>query len=154
MYFFLLFIHSLFRWAVVLSLLYAVYRGIRGWSRKEVFTRQDDLVRHGTATIAHIQLAIGYILYFNSPVVAYFRSHYHEAIRQFDFLFFGLIHIVLMTIAIVFITIGSSVAKRQNTDAGRFRTMTIWFSLALIIIFIAIPWPFSPLANRPYIRPF
>jgi hypothetical protein len=154
MYFFLLFAHSLFRWAVVISLLYAVYRGIRGWNYKDIFTRWDDLVRHSTATIAHIQLAIGYILYFKSPVVAYFRSHLHEAGRQFDFLFFGLIHIVLMTIAIVFITIGSSVAKRQDTDTGKFRTMAIWFSLALIIIFIAIPWPFSPLANRPYIRSF
>ncbi|MDR6565769.1 hypothetical protein MRBLMN1_000679 [Chitinophaga ginsengisegetis] len=154
MYFFLLFAHSLFRWAVVISLLYAVYRGIRGWRHKNIFTRRDDLVRHSTATIAHIQLAIGYVLYFKSPVVAYFRSHFHEAIRQFDFLFFGLIHIVLMTIAIVFITIGSSVAKRQDTATVKFRTMTIWFSLALIIIFIAIPWPFSPLANRPYIRSF
>ncbi|WP_245752394.1 hypothetical protein [Chitinophaga arvensicola] len=136
------------------SLLYAIYRGVIGWSRGTVFTAQDNAVRHITATVAHIQLAIGYVLYFQSPLVAYFRSHYHEAIRQFDFLFFGLIHIVLMTIAVVLITIGSSVAKRQHTDVARFRTMTIWFFLALIVIFIAIPWPFSPLANRPYIRPF
>jgi hypothetical protein len=31
--------------------------------------------------------------------------------------------------------------------------MLIWLSIALIIIFIAIPWPFSPFANRPYYRP-
>lgn len=154
MYFFLLCLHSLVRWGVAGSLLYAVCRGIMGWSRGAVFTKQDNVVRHVTATMAHIQLAIGYMLYFNSPLVAYFRSHYQEAIRQFDFLFFGLIHVALMTIAVVCITIGSSVAKRQDTDAARFRTMTIWFSLALIIIFIAVPWPFSPLANRPYIRPF
>jgi uncharacterized membrane protein len=116
-----------------------------GWSRGAVFTKQDHAVRHITVTMAHIQLAIGYVLYFNSPLVTYFRSHYQEAIRQFDFLFFGLIHILLMTLAVVGITIGSAVAKRQDT---------IWFSVALIIIFIAVPWPFSPLANRPYIRPF
>jgi cbb3-type cytochrome oxidase subunit 3 len=30
--------------------------------------------------------------------------------------------------------------------------MLVWFTIALIIIFIAIPWPFSPFANRPYFR--
>jgi hypothetical protein len=32
--------------------------------------------------------------------------------------------------------------------------MAIWFLLGLIVILIAVPWPFSPLANRPYIRHF
>jgi len=59
-----------------------------------------------------------------------------------------------MTIAIVLLTIGSSVAKRQQTDRTKFRAMTIWFVLALLVIFAAIPWPFSPLANRPYFRLF
>lgn len=154
MYSYLLFFHSVFRWLVVLSLLYAIFRGVRGWVGKAVFTRHDNAVRHITATIAHTQLAIGYVLYFNSPLVSYFRSHYHEAIKQFDFLFFGLIHIVLMTVSVILITIGSSVSKRMETDHAKFRVMTVWCCLAFVIIFIAIPWPFSPLANRPYLRPF
>jgi hypothetical protein len=150
----LLSIHSVFRWLVLLSVLYGIYRGFRGWFRLTSFTKTDNSIRHTTATIAHIQLLIGYILYFNSPVVSYFRTHYDEARKQFDFLFFGLIHIILMTLAIVFITIGSSASKRMDSDLGKFRTMTIWLVLALLIIFIAIPWPFSPLANRPYFRSF
>jgi len=57
-----------------------------------------------------------------------------------------------MLTAIVIITIGSALAKRKKTDKEKFKTMLVWFSAALLIIFIAIPWPFSPLANRPYIR--
>jgi hypothetical protein len=59
-----------------------------------------------------------------------------------------------MFVAIVLITIGSAKAKRKSNDTQKFKTMLIWFSIALLIIFIAIPWPFSPLANRPYIRTF
>lgn len=154
MYFILLWLHSLVRWLVVISLVYAIVRSIGGWMGKRAFTLNDDHMRHITATIAHTQLALGYILYFQSPVVAYFRSHFHEAIRSFDFLFFGLIHITMMTIAIILITIGSSMAKRQINGPAKFRTMTIFFILALLLIFMAIPWPFSPLAQRPYIRTF
>lgn len=154
MYFSLLLLHSFFRWMVVLSLLYAIYRGLSGWIGKRSFTLADNRIRHITATVAHIQLALGYVLYFNSPVITYFREHYHEAVKQFDYRFFGLLHVILMTIAVIVITIGSSSAKRLVTNQGKFRTMTLLFALGLLIIFIAIPWPFSPLANRPYLRTF
>ncbi|GAB3754481.1 hypothetical protein [Spirosoma pomorum] len=152
MYPLLLVLHSYWRWVVLLSLLYAIYRGIRGLSSATPFTRTDNLIRHTTATIAHVQLILGYLLYFNSPMVSYFREHYAEASQNTTMQFFGLTHVLLMTIAIVLITIGSSVAKRQQTDQAKFKTMTIWFALALLVIFVSIPWPFSPLANRPYFR--
>ncbi|QKZ13578.1 hypothetical protein [Spirosoma sp. KUDC1026] len=154
MYSILLVLHSYWRWMVLLSLVYGIYRGVRGFSGSVPFTKFDNLLRHTTATIAHVQLILGYLLYFNSPLVSYFRSHYTEASKNATVQFFGLTHVLLMTVAIVLITIGSSAAKRQPTDQAKFRTMTIWFALALLVIFAAIPWPFSPLANRPYFRPF
>lgn len=154
MYPLLLAAHSLCRWLVLLSLVYAIFRGIRGLVKRTAFSRSDNTIRHVTATIAHIQLTIGYILYFNSPVVSYVRAHFRNAIHEPELLFFGLIHVIAMTIAIILITIGSSLAKRKNTDVEKFTTMITWFILALIVIFISIPWPFSPLAGRPYLRHF
>lgn len=142
------------RWFVLASLFYAIYRGLRGWRTGITFEVWDNALRHSTATIAHVQLMIGYTLYFSSPVIQYFRDHADEAGLPYDFRFFGLIHIILMTIAIVLITIGSAMAKRQQTDRGKFKTMAIWFLLGLVVILIAVPWPFSPLANRPYLRHF
>lgn len=154
MYVFLLFLHNALRWLVLTSLVTACYRGFRGWWGRRSFTAVDNRIRHITATIAHCQLAVGYILYFNSPVVAYFRAHASEALPSFAFRFFGIIHITLMTLAIIVITIGSSAAKRRQEDVARFRIMVICCALALLIIFCAIPWPFSPLAQRPYFRNF
>ncbi|MFT3822948.1 MAG: hypothetical protein QM731_03475 [Chitinophagaceae bacterium] len=154
MYASLLFFHSLFRWLLLLSLLYAIYRGLRGWIRRLPFVVPDNRARHFTATIAHIQLVLGYTLYFNSPLIKYFRSNYTRAMQQGDAMFFGMIHILVMTAAIIVITIGSASAKRKKTDAAKFKTMTCWYMAALFLIFIAIPWPFSPFANRPYFRNF
>lgn len=152
MYQTLIFYHNLLRWLVLTSLLFAIYRAYKGYFSKTAFSKTDNAVRHWTATIAHIQLMIGVLLYFQSPIIRYFLANFKEAVRTFDLLFFGLIHSVLMITAIVVITIGSALAKRKATDNEKFKTMLVWFSIAVIIIFIAIPWPFSPLANRPYYR--
>lgn len=152
MYQTLTFYHNSMRWLVLASLLFAIYRAYKGYFSKGTFSKTDNAVRHWTATIAHIQLVIGMVLYFQSPIIKYFMANFKEAVRTFDLLFFGLIHGVLMLTAIVIITIGSAKSKRKTTDQEKFKTMLIWFSIALFIIFIAIPWPFSPLANRPYYR--
>lgn len=152
MYQTLTFLHSQTRWLVLISLVYAIFRAFKGYFSDRKFTGTDHSVRHWTATIAHIQLITGMIFYLRSPVIQYFWKNFNEAKDSLEHLFFGLIHIALMITAIIIITIGSALAKRKLSDKEKFKTMGIWFSTALIIIFIAIPWPFSPFANRPYFR--
>ncbi|WP_426478605.1 hypothetical protein ACP3T3_03830 [Chryseobacterium sp. CBSDS_008] len=152
MYQTLTFLHSLTRWLVLISLIYAIYRSFKGYFSNKKFTGTDNAVRHWTATIAHIQLIIGMTFYFKSPVIQYFWKNFNEAKASFEHVFFSLIHISLMITAIILITIGSALAKRKPSDKEKFKTMAIWFSIALIIILIVIPWPFSPFANRPYFR--
>lgn len=151
MYQALIFYHSIMRWLVLASLLFAIYSASKGYVSKSAFSKTDNAVRHWTATIAHIQLMIGMVLYFQSPTIKYFMSNFKEA-KNFDITFFGLIHSSLMLTAIVLVTIGSAKSKRKQTDKEKFQTMLIWFSIALTIIIIAIPWPFSPFSNRPYFR--
>ena len=152
MYQTLTFLHSIFRWLVLLSLLYSIFRAYQGYFSDKIFSKTDDSVRHWTATIAHIQLVLGITLYSQSPIIKYFWKNFTEARESFDLFFFGLIHISLMLISIILITIGSSISKRKTEDRKKFKTILIYFVISLVIIFIAIPWPFSPLANRPYFR--
>lgn len=150
----LLLLHSLFRWLVLLSLCYAIARSYRGYYTTSEFSFLDNKTRHWTATIAHIQLTLGILVYIKSPIIQYYFSDFKHLISNWELTFFRLFHSILMLTAIVIITIGSAKAKRKTTAPEKFKTMLIWFSIALIIIFIAIPWLFSPLANRPYIRIF
>lgn len=149
MYSFLLPVHSVFRWAVVFSLTYAIIISAKGYFCKTAFSKTSNAIRHWTATIAHIQLITGILLYIKSPFV---KQFFATANNTGETLFFGVIHILLMLLAIIVITIGSAKSKREKTDLGKFKTMLIWFSLAALLILLAIPWPFSSLANRPLIR--
>ncbi|WP_306567764.1 hypothetical protein [Flavobacterium lindanitolerans] len=152
MYQTLTFLHSTLRWLVLISLIVALYKAYRCYFQKTAFTKTDNAIRHWTATIAHLQLMVGMTLYFQSPIIKYFLKNFSAAKENFDLLFFGLIHSSLMLIAVIIITIGSAMAKRKTLDNEKFKTMLIWYGLALFLIFIAIPWPFSPFANRPYFR--
>jgi uncharacterized membrane protein len=151
---FYLFFHSVLRWLLLAALLTCIVKSYIGYRKQQQFTDIDNSFRHWTATLAHMQLVFGIILYSQSPIVKYFWKNRSVAIHDVQVTFFSLVHILLMLSAIVLITIGSSLAKRKALDNDKFKTMFMWFVVALIIILIAIPWPFSPLAQRPYIRQF
>ncbi|AEW02150.1 hypothetical protein A4D02_34295 [Niastella koreensis] len=154
MYQSLLILHSLVRWLVLISLLVAIVRAYRGWLGHRRFLKADNTARVVAATSAHVQLVIGITLYFISPVVRYFLNYFKAAVHQREIRFFGMEHITMMLIAIVLLTIGSAKTKRKTTDQQKFKTMAIWFTIALLIIFLSIPWHFSPFTSRPYFRWF
>ncbi|HEY8999974.1 MAG TPA: hypothetical protein VIM89_01385 [Mucilaginibacter sp.] len=154
MYSFLLALHSLTRWLVLVSLLYSIFIAYRGWLSQKPFTKVDEATRVITTTIAHIQLVIGVWLYCISPVVSYFLHNFSKAVHERPIRFFGMEHIAMMIVAITVLTIGSAKAKRKPADQQKFKTMAIWFTIALLIILSSVPWSFSPLTARPNFRPF
>ncbi|WP_345955810.1 hypothetical protein [Mucilaginibacter sp. PAMB04168] len=153
MYPFLISLHSLWRWLVLGSLIYSIYVSYNGFISKKKFTAAADNLRHWTATIIHIQLVLGMSIYIQSPVVKYhlLDSPHNLINEQYFFRYF---HLAMMLVAVILITIGSARAKRSKDGVEKYRIMFKWFSLGLAVIFIAIPWPFSPLTSRPYIRSF
>jgi hypothetical protein len=154
MYNTVLVVHSLFRWLVLISLLYATLRAYRGWITNQIFSTRDNFIRLTAATLAQIQLMIGLWLYIISPIVYYFLRNFNDAVHERDIRFFGMEHITMMVIAVTFVTVGSIQTKKKRMDQAKFKAMAIWFSVAIIIIFISIPWPFSPFTARPYFRGF
>lgn len=145
-------LHSIFRWLVLSSVLYSIGKSYLAYNKGLTFTTYDNQVRSLTTIIVHIQLIIGMILYIKSPVTSYFWKNINQSYQHIDILFYGALHPLLMLLAVVLITVGSSLAKRQQIDRKKHKTLLIWFSIALVIIFFAIPWPFSFLSQRPYIR--
>jgi len=136
----LLIIHNTFRWIALGFLLYSIYVAFDGYRGNKPFSNSANAIRHWTATVLQVQMMIGFILYFNSPFV------------QAGDGFFKAIHPTLMFIAVLIASVGSAMAKRKSSDKEKFRTMLTWFLVALLIILISVPWPFSPLSQRPYFR--
>lgn len=144
----LLFLHSVLRWLVLLSLLFAIIKTYKGlFSENDEFSAFDDKLRLSTVIFAHLQGGIGLILYFVSPLIATFMGDVKGSMALKEIRFFGVEHGLMALIAIVLITIGSAKSKRKETDKEKFKTIAIWFTIALILIFFAIPWSFMP--NSP-----
>lgn len=154
MYYTLIVLHSLVRWLLLAVLLLAIYQSWRGWLGRKGFTKWDNTLRALTITLAHVQLAIGVWLYLISPLIKNFVNNYSATVGIRSIRFFGMEHSLMMILAVTFITIGGSQARRRTMAGQKFKAMAIWFTIALVIIFVSIPWPFSPMAERPWIRTF
>jgi hypothetical protein len=148
----LLFLHGIVRWLVLILLIWSVFAAWRGYQGRRPFTKTVNALRHWTATAAHIQLVIGIVLYVKSPFVKMYFMGPANGGKTSDGFFFGILHIALMLSAIAVLTVGSALAKRKTADRDRYSTMLLWFTMALLLIFLAIPWPFSPLSQRPLLR--
>jgi hypothetical protein len=154
MYHFVLVLHSWIRWLVLLSLIYALYRSYRGWLYGKKFLAFDNTIRQTTSAIAQLQMVLGVWLYLISPVIHYFLHFYKDAVHQRQIRFFGMEHSAMMVVAVTLIIFGAATARRKIEDRLKFKTMAIWFSIALLVLLINIPWPFSPFAGRPLFRTF
>jgi len=91
---------------------------------------------------AHLQLVIGLILYFISDIVAAYKElPMADIMKDAVARFWVVEHLTSMILGIVIITLGRIMAKKASTDSGKFRRQAIYFTLAMVIIFAAIPWP-------------
>jgi hypothetical protein len=50
-------------------------------------------------------------------------------------------HLTMMILAMVLITIGRRKAENKETPAAKHNAVLIWYSITLIVILAAIPWP-------------
>ena len=94
---------------------------------------------------AHLQLVIGLIIYFISPLGL--QSFSGENMSNSLSRLYFLEHPLTMLIAIVLITIGYSKAKKAKEDYLANRTVFIFYIIGLILILSRIPWSTWSLLN-------
>ena len=138
-------IHSLLRWVVLILLLTAIIKSLSGLMSKRAYAPSDNKISLFLMISAHTQLLVGLIMYFVSPCVQFNG----DSLKAPEIRFFTMEHSVMMIIAIALITIGRISSKKATTDASKFRRSFIYFLIALLVIFAAIPWPFMHVA-RPW----
>lgn len=146
--------HSIIRWLLVLGLIGTIILFASNRNNTKPAFKLGELFKTATVSFSHIQLILGYYLYFESPMMKFFRANIKEGVAIPEMTFFGLYHVTMMTIAVFVLTIGSSIIKRSQTYELKRKHVLIYFGIVLLIIFLAVPWPFSPLISRPYYRSF
>ncbi|HEV8507637.1 MAG TPA: hypothetical protein VGQ53_19630 [Chitinophagaceae bacterium] len=142
LYSFLLHLHSVIRWVVLLLLLIAIFNSLTAGNR--LFTRGDARTGSMLTGFADLMLLIGLVLwYFNDRGFGAFKGSsftavMHEPVKRF----FAFEHPVGMLIAIILLHIGKSQGKKAITDQSKHRRTLVFYLLALLIILLSIPWPF------------
>lgn len=135
--------HSGFRWIVLALLIYAIFNAFTKWQSGKSFEEKDRKINLFTMISTHIQILLGFALYFMSPRVQ-FGS---ETMKVSELRFFTVEHLAMMLIVAILITIGNAMSKKAADDASKFKKTFIYFLIALIIILVAIPWPFRGFGN-------
>ncbi len=130
--------HSGLRWIALILIIIAVVNAFIGLKQSKDFSKKDKMINLFTLIFFHIQLLIGLALFFTSPKVQFTSGFMKETILRF----FAIEHPLMMLIAIALVTVGYSKSKKELDSSKKFRKIVLFYTLALIITLIAIPWPF------------
>lgn len=150
---FVLILHNLLRWVVLIFGALTVLNALGGVFKKRIFTESDNKSNLFFMISCDLQLLIGLILYFSNgwfDKLKNFAQYKSDAgIR-----FFIMEHMSMMILAWILVHIGRVAVKKASTDAAKHKKMLIFFGLALILILASIPWPFREAITRPLFRWF
>jgi len=133
-------IHSYWAYVVLLLLAVAVINSVRGILQKKEFTDTDLRIGLFTLIVSHIQLLIGFGWYFMSPWFKALKANGAEVMSDKGVRLLAVEHPMTMIFAIVLITIGWSKHKKKIDSLAKFKTIAIFYGLALLFVLSRIPW--------------
>ena len=131
-------LHSYLTYLVLLGLVISLIVAFGGLFGNKPFTDMHRKLSLLGLIPAHLQWVVGLILYFVSPRGA--ANFSGEAMRESMSRLYILEHPLTMVIAVILITVGYSRAKRLLPDTRGFRSIAIFYTLALLLILIRLPW--------------
>ena len=140
MYEFILKLHSGFAYVALLLLIIAVVNSAAGLFSKKEFTSRDRKIALFGLIGIHTQLLIGFVLYFISPNGLNMIKAVGIAGLTTESRLLALEHPLINIIAIILITIGWAKHKKSIISASKFKTVTIFYGLGLLLILSRIPW--------------
>jgi hypothetical protein len=127
--------HKGWAYLALLLLVVAVVNAIIGFTSKKEFTAKDRKIALFGLIGSHVQLLVGLILYFVSPLgLAGFNMK--DAAARLT----SLEHPLINVIALVLITIGWSKHKKAATSELKFKSFAVFYTLGLLLILARIPW--------------
>ena len=134
-------IHSYWAYFVLLVLLAAAVNALLGKAQGKIFGQKDLRISLFGLIFSHIQLLIGLVLYFVSPWFQQWSALGVSGVMKDPQTRLYLVeHPTTNILAILLITMGWSMHKRQTTDAKKFLRIGLLYSLGLLLLLSRIPW--------------
>jgi len=129
-------VHSLLAYVALALLVLASINAISGLTSKRLFKDKDLRISLFTLIICHIQLLIGLVLYFMSPMGFDQLGNMKDAAMRLT----SLEHPLINIIALALITIGWSKHKKEESYNGKFKKIAVFYTLGLVLILSRLPW--------------
>ncbi|MBL8096235.1 MAG: hypothetical protein JNL73_18810 [Anaerolineales bacterium] len=150
-----LFLHSILRYVIVLAALGAVVLAFRGWFTRQAFTALDERLGMIFTSSMHLQLLIGLLLYaVFSPLTQAAFMNMGAAMTSAPLRFYAVEHIAMMILAVIVATVGRVLSRRAKDDAAKHRMAAIFYTIAIILVFVSIPWPWAAEGAARPLNPF
>lgn len=132
-------LHSGWRYVVLLLIVLAVISAFTGWLGKKNYTAANRKLNLFTLISAHIQLLVGLVLYFVSPLPD--PGNMGAAMKNAVVRYWTVEHLLMMIIAVVLITIGHSRSKKLAEAVNKHKTIAIFYTLAILVVLFALNNP-------------
>lgn len=133
-----LFFHSLLRWGILFTVAVAGVSALIGWLRQGPVITWQRAVAIWAMILCHVQLVLGFVLYGLDIGKGVFDMMPPDRARYWKFE-----HMGMMLIVIALVTIGRLSSKKAKTEQGKHQRVAIFYLLALLLMLMMIPWPFT-----------
>jgi cbb3-type cytochrome oxidase subunit 3 len=134
-------LHSYWALLILTLLLFSIVNSILGIINKKDFQDTDFRISLYVIIFTYIQLVIGFAYYFMSPAYKHLKEIGIKAgMKDTHLRLLTIEHPIMMIIAIGLITIGYSKHKKKGNAKAKFKAISIYYGLALLIILSRIPW--------------
>lgn len=132
-------LHSGLAYLLLLALILIVIYSLYGSLSNKEFTDGDRKISLIGFILSHLQLTVGLILYFVSPL-GFEMLKSGSAMSDPAVRLTAVEHPLINIIAVVIITIGYSKAKKGTISRARFRNIYMMYAIGLLLLLTRIPW--------------
>lgn len=131
-------LHSFLAYIVLAGILFSFGLALFGALSNKTFTEKDRKFGLIGMVLLHIQLLVGIVLYFLSPLGLSNLSG--EAMGDSTSRLYALEHPLINILAVALVTIGYSRAKKLTESRSKFRSIYMFYGIGFILILSRIPW--------------
>jgi len=122
--------------------LIATLNALAGFFGNKEYQPKDFRLSLFALIVTHIQFLIGLLLFFVSPsgMKSISDNGMGEVMKDSNLRLYAVEHPMVMILAVVFITIGYSKHKKKLVSKPKFKVLTIFYTIALVLMLSRIPW--------------
>lgn len=133
-------LHSYWAYLVLLIVFLATINAIIKFFGKKNFIDNDLRISLFAVIVTHLQLLIGIVLYFISPLgLNSLKENGMGGLSSFARQM-AVEHPFVGILGVIFITIGFSKHKKKETPSQKFKILSIFYGIGLVLILSRIPW--------------